>query len=188
MILFDDSFDDETNWSEPRMMFNQLLSIELYGNIDVYVLANITSVYAQRKFQVLLFILLDSYHIHKTVFAVLFFYDLIQTINSSNKDETTTHNKNKLNIHQTTYTHDLGKSSKGHYFSNRHSSKLIDKFQHIRTNVVGNHKLVIAKNTSDVCWFFHRQWYIMQDNCISSVVLEEIQTTHALLTSSALYL
>jgi hypothetical protein len=82
-------------------------------NIDVYVLANITSVYAQRNFQVLLFVLLQiitaytQQHIH-VVFAVLFSYGSIQTINSSNKDKTTTHNKNKLNIHQTTYTHDLG--------------------------------------------------------------------------------
>jgi hypothetical protein len=34
----------------------------------------------------------------------------------------------KMNIHQTTYTHDLGGSSKGHYFSNRYSSKWIKKF------------------------------------------------------------
>jgi hypothetical protein len=38
------------------------------------------------------------------VFVVLFSYGSIQTINSSNKDETTTHNKEKMNIHPTTYT------------------------------------------------------------------------------------
>jgi hypothetical protein len=86
-----------------------VLSIELCGNIDVYVLANITSVYTQRNLQVLLFGLLQivtiytKQHIHM-VFNVPFSYGSIQTINSSTKDETTTHNKYKLNIHQTTYT------------------------------------------------------------------------------------
>jgi hypothetical protein len=75
----------------------------------MYVLANIIYVFAQRNIQMFLFVLQQivttctKHHIHM-VFAVLFSYGSIETINSSNKDETTTENKDKLNIHQTTYT------------------------------------------------------------------------------------
>jgi hypothetical protein len=63
----------------------------------VYVVENITCVYAQRNHQVLIFTAYTKQHIH-VMFAVIFSYSSIQTINSSNKDEKTTHNKNKLNM------------------------------------------------------------------------------------------
>jgi hypothetical protein len=50
-----------------------------------------------------------------------------------------------------------------------------------------NQNLAVAKKPN-VCWFFRCQWYILQVSCIRSVVLKEIQTTDAFMTSSELYL